>query len=223
MEFKKCYACGISEQKARLFDALSLKERGVVKICENCSKKEDMPIVKKPTTEQLKEAEKRPRYFGGARISKQQEYEKSGTETTLREIIDRNYKSSISPEKKPRPDLVDNFHWLIMVERRKKKLTQEQLAKEIVESEAAIKMAEQGFLPEDDYKLISKLESFLGVKIRKSKNIETSKSQPARILKFDPNTFQNIKIDDLRKMKANSEEEQENYQENYENLEEKDR
>ena len=76
-------------------------------------------------------------------------------------------------EKKPRPDLVDNFHWLIMIERRKRKLTQEQLAKEIGESETVIKMAEQGFLPEDDYKIITKLESFLGVKIRKLKTIIT--------------------------------------------------
>lgn len=167
MNFDRCYICGISEEKARLFEALLQGQKGIVKICELCSRKEDMPIIKKPTTEQLKEAEKRPRYFGGHQ-PKDQVYRKSGTETTLRSIIDKNYKSSVSMEKKPRPDLVDNFHWLIMIGRRKKKLSQEQLAKEIGEPETVIKMAEQGFLPEDDYKIITKLESFLGVKLKKS-------------------------------------------------------
>lgn len=89
-----------------------------------------------------------------------------------------------------------------MRERRAKKITQEQLAKEISESEAAIKMAEQGILPDDGYKLVKKLESFLGISLIKSEVRKTiPEKQPARILKFDSATVQNLVISDLKRMK----------------------
>ena len=51
--------------------------------------------------------------------------------------MDKNYKEKVGEDlsKKPRADLVDNFHWIIMRARRMKKLTQAQFAKEIGESE----------------------------------------------------------------------------------------
>ena len=87
-------------------------------------------------------------------------------------------------------------------------MTISQLAKEISESEVAIKMAEQGVLPEDDYRLISKLESFLGVKI--VKNLEKSeerngKSEVARVLSFDSESMKGLTIDDMKKLRQQKE------------------
>ena len=45
----------MSGNKARLFDAIS--GGGIVKVCEKCSLEEDMPVIKRPTTFQLKESE----------------------------------------------------------------------------------------------------------------------------------------------------------------------
>jgi len=101
-------------------------------------------------------------------------------------------------------------------------MTISQLAKEISESETAIKMAEQGILPEDDYRLISKLESFLGVKI--VKDLEKSKKENrevevARVLSFDSASMKNLTIDDMKKLKQQkdlevfSEEETQNQEE----------
>jgi len=213
----ECSVCGISRKKVRLLDVISSK--GIVKICEACSKAEDMPILRRPTTFQLKESEKKPSgiydMLSSVRRQKKEsleefgkKYEKTRTETTLKEIVDKKYEMMVSEEKKPRSELVDNFHWIVMRARRLKKLTQEQLAKEISESIAAIKMAEQGILPEDDYRLVNKLEGFLGIKLTKgvSKIPEFSHERlPARIIKFDTKTMQDLTIDDLKKMKEQAE------------------
>ena len=230
----ECSVCGISRKKVRLLDVISSK--GIVKICEACSKAEDMPILRRPTTFQLKESEKKPPGISDMLLSVRKQkkesleefgkkYEKTKTETTLKEIVDKKYEMMVSEEKKPRPELVDNFHWIVMRARRLKKLTQEQLAKEISESIAAIKMAEQGILPEDDYRLVNKLEAFLGINLVKdvSKIPEFSHERlPARIIKFDTKTMQDLTIDDLKKMKEQTEiirEDEE--EENKEGVEEK--
>ena len=212
----ECSVCGRSKEKVRLLDAIS--SEGIVKICEACSKEEDMPILRRPTTFQLKESEKRPEIYNmlsSAREKKKEsleepgkKYEKTKIEATLKEIVDKKYEMVVSKEKKPRPDLVDNFHWVLMRARRLKKLTQEQLAEEISESTAAIKMAEQGILPEDDYRLVNKLEGFLRINLIKgvSKTPEFSpEKSPARIIKFDKKTMQNLTISDLKKMKEQAE------------------
>ena len=203
----ECSVCGISGEKARLLDVISPK--GIIRVCEACAELEDMPVFRRPTTFQLKESEKKPR------IIYPQEPEKKPTEreakiaTTLKEIADRTYEMAVSQEEKSRPELVDNFHWIVMRARRLKKLTQEQLAKEISESTAAIKMAEKGILPEDDYRLVNKLESFLGVKIVKDEARDKLKKipekSPARILKFDRKTMQDLTIADLKKIKEERE------------------
>jgi len=196
----ECFNCGISESRARLFDAVSSK--GIVKICDVCSKNERMPIVRRPTTFQLKESEKSLSIYD--RLSKLSGIERESrrkdgkVEINLRKIIDRNFESKVSNEKRPRPDLVDNFHWIIMRVRRLKKLTQKKLAQEISESEVAIKMAERGVLPEDDYRLVNKLESFLGIKIIKTKIQKLPEKQPVRVIKFDPSAVQNLTIADLK-------------------------
>ena len=209
----ECSICGKSEEDVRLLDAIS--PEGVVKICGSCAKSENMPILRRPTTFQLKEAEKKFRVYETLSSRREQakeqskgdekKNEKEKLEITLKEIANRNYEKTISEEKKLRPDLVDHFHWIIMRARRMKKLTQEQLAKEISESTAAIKMAEKGILPEDDYRLVNKLESFLGIKIAKDKSKarikEFQEKIPARVLKFDKSTMQNLTIADLKKIK----------------------
>ena len=224
----ECFVCGISGKSVRLLDVISMKE--IVKVCVACSEKEDMPILRRPTTFQLKESEKRPETYSSFLSKKKKEeesgvefgkkYENKEQEITLKEIVDKNYQMKISEEKKPRPDLIDNFHWVLMRARRLKKITQEQLAKEISESVVAIKMAEEGILPDDDYRLVNKLESFLGTKIIKN-NIrvelnEDSRKFPARILKFDRVAMQNLTISDLKEIKEQKEELVEDLEENLE-------
>lgn len=67
-------------------------------------------------------------------------------------------------------ELIDNFHWHIQHGRRLKKVSQKQLAEMIAEKEETIVSAEKGSLPEDYNKLVSKLEQFLNIKIKKKED-----------------------------------------------------
>ena len=205
----ECFNCGASISKVRLFDAIS--DEGLVKICEKCSREEHIPMIRRPTTFQLKEAERKQTFYEKAtlslgRSSERESPVKKEQEVTLREIVDRNYKQRVSKDVGPRPEMISNFHWVIMRARRMKKLTQVQLAKEIAESEAAIKMAEQGILPEDDYRLVNKLENYLNIRIIRPEFAEAVKPQKIpRSLLFDKNEARILTIDDLRRLKEEKE------------------
>lgn len=206
---EECFYCGALITKVRLFDAIS--DEGLVKICEQCSKNEHIPIIRRPTTFQLKEAERTQSFYEKAsrflgKALDRETPERQAQEISLREIVDRNYTQRLPQKAGPRPEMINNFHWIIMRARRMKKLTQAQLAKEIAESEAAIKMAEQGILPEDDYRLVNKLENFLGIKIVKPEFEEKVRPFASRGLSFNKNEAKILTIDDLRRMKEEEEE-----------------
>ena len=203
---EECFNCGASINRVRLFDAIS--DEGLIKICEKCSRDEHIPIIRRPTTFQLKEAERKQSFYERASFSlnkpsDRETPEKKEQEVTLREIVDRNYEQRMPKKVGPRPEMIDNFHWVVMRARRMKKLTQAQLAKQIAESEAAIKMAEQGVLPEDDYRLVNKLENYLGIKIIRPEF--TKQINPPKRLGFDMDKAKILTIDDLRRLKEEPE------------------
>ena len=202
----QCSFCG--SEDVRLFDAIT--DKGIVKICSKCSFNENIPIIHKPTTFQLKEAEKKKSSFSERAEEERKEIieekiKRSNLQEqnlTLKDIINKNYKPSVSVNEKPRLNLVDNFHWIVMRARKKMHLTQSQLADEIHESEAAIKMIESGVLPEDDYKLINKLENFLKIWIQENREGHSLavEKEPIRVLNFKED-INNITIADLQKIK----------------------
>ena len=213
---EECFNCGASISRVRLFDAIS--DEGLIKICEKCSREEHIPIIRRPTTFQLKEAERKQSFYERASSSLNKPFEretpeKKEQEVTLREIVDRNYEQRIPKKGSPRPEMIDNFHWVVMRARRMKKLTQAQLAKQIAESEAAIKMAEQGILPEDDYRLVNKLENYLGIKIIRPEFTKAI-NPPGfpRRLGFGADEAKILTIDDLRRLREDREEDYEEFE-----------
>lgn len=199
----ECFKCGISGNRIKLFEAIQTE--GIIKICEKCASEEHIPIMKKPTAFQLQESEKEPlkfrdrvKKFEQKRIAENELLRRQ--ETTLKDIVDRNV--VIKAEKSPKLplNLIDNFNWIIMRARRAKKLTQLQLAKELAEPEAAIRLAEKGIIPDDDYKLINKLESHLGVRLMRREAAEEIK-QKSRKLNFDLDTIKTLTIADLHELK----------------------
>ena len=159
----KCFKCGVSGDRALLFGAVS--EKGIVRICRKCSFEEDIPIIK-----HLKEEiEKRPSVYERlSRLSKvevkNKEEEINSQNKELGKIANDNFSKNVL-EKNPF-GMVENFHWIIMRARRSKKITQKQFAETIEESEEAIKMAEKGVLPKDDFLLINKIENYLSIRIK---------------------------------------------------------
>lgn len=212
---EECSICNVSGEEKRLFDAVSLKR--IVKICESCSVEEQIPILKKPTTFQLRNSESeeksfRERTLEFAKQKREKEKTKADIEkqnTTLKEIIEENVRKKLSKEerKKPRVNLIPNFHWIIMRARRRKKISQKELAEEIKEAEITIKMVEKGILPEDEFRLINKLENYLGIVIsdEEFQNSEHKKQAPARLLDFKLGDLDGLTISDLQEIKKGRE------------------
>ncbi len=214
----ECFKCGISDEKTKLFDVISRK--GIVKICKDCSLEENIPVIRKPTSFQLNESEKRLTVYErlssatGIKedISKDKISKKIGhltkQDTTLKDIIDRNLQVKTKEKTKLRKDLVDNFHWIIMRARRARHLTQKQLGEIIGEPELAIKLAEQSTLPDGDSRLINKLENYFGIRLIKQDFIEKVKENSEdKIMRFDPITTKTLTISDLKEMRKKKEEE----------------
>ena len=208
----KCIKCGISENKALLFDAISKK--GVVKICRKCSFEENMPLIKKlkfsDYPEEKISLKKKQTVYGrlsnlsGIKTQKVFHSENKDLlkqEEDLKKIADKNFTFKKISEK-IKNNLVDNFHWRIMRARRLKHLTQAQFAEAIAEPEIAIKEIEQGIVRENYFALIRKIENYLKIKIMKKEILikETSTE-----LNFDKITTMTLKISDLKKMKQERE------------------
>jgi len=224
MEVEECIKCGITSDKVRLLDAVG--NDGIVKICRACSENEDFVILKKPTTFQLKEAEKPytvyERLSRSAGISrkknkmteKEKQENSNDIPTTLSELMDKRIKINTEKHEHPVFELVDNFHWVVMMARKRRHLTHKEVADAIQESEAVIKMVERGSLPEDDFRILNKLENFFNIKLIKSgyglrkqeqEQEPLIKKPPARILDFKPEAVQNLTIADLRELKKQQE------------------
>lgn len=212
MEF--CLRCGRGEEEVRLLDAIY--ETQIMKICEECALIEDIPIIRRPTTIQLRESHKP--YSVYERLKKISGVENKQDE--ISRIAQDMVSGKFSKDKKQEEDkwtrakrmnkplnLIDNFHWKILMERKRKKMTRKELGDVLGESEIAIKMIENKEMPDDADKLISKIEQYFEINLRKgcAEEVKEERKEPVRILKFDYETTKNIKIGDLVKMKQERE------------------
>jgi len=192
----ECYRCGVSDERERLFDAISSK--GVVKVCKNCSNEEESPLIQpvdlnrpekvKTVYERLSSManldpnKHRQMIQERAKEDSMRRYKQdrqARQDVTLKGVIDSNFEKR---KPQPRTDLVNNFHWVLMRMRRSKKLTQKQLADAIGEPESAIKSAEEGTILINSDNLVRKLENYLGVKIRKGEGMSLPEG-PGRYVK----------------------------------------
>jgi ribosome-binding protein aMBF1 (putative translation factor) len=170
----ECIRCGISDEKEMLFDAISSK--GVIKICKKCNELEEFPLIAKDyldKPEKIKTVYERlssmahldPEKHKGRIKEREEAINRQKQNKTLKDIVDENFTRRISTTSKPRTDLVENFHWVIMRARRSNKITQKQLADNIGESEAAIRMAEGGYIADNSDTLVKKLENYFKIKL----------------------------------------------------------
>jgi len=162
---ENCFRCEKSDREVRLNDAIY--ENDLVKVCERCAITENIPVLKRPSTSQLKAAERSEGVYQRLqRISGQDERERSH-KSVLDEIKKLDEHPDLEKPDKERPfNLIDNFHWHITRARRNRGLSQRQLAWALGESETAVKFLERGELPEEPEKLIRKLEQFFQIHLR---------------------------------------------------------
>lgn len=171
----ECFICGVKGEDAALFSAIM--NEGVVPICEECSVKENIPVIKR--VGQLRESERNQTIY--ERLSKMaglnpvehkekiNREEKNELRRELRKPVEKNGSFSFPNLKKIQPQfeegLIRNYHWTIFNARRALKLTQKQLADEIGESEASVKLVERGILPDNYIPFIKKLQTCLGIEL----------------------------------------------------------
>jgi len=137
----------------------AIEEGKIVKVPEFYAKSEGLPIIRKPMMRELQE--RATNLTPGSQERIPHEYRKPFSE--ILQNPDNWKKKQVTAE------LLDNFHWMIRIERKRKGLSRKQFSKILDESEDNIKMVEAGFLPANDFILINKIQQHLGVNLRKDK------------------------------------------------------
>jgi len=184
---EKCSVCKRTENEVRLFDGVYVNDMS--KICERCSLTNGIPIIKRPSVNQLRDSEKP--YAVRERLMRinhlQTEIKK---EKPILEQI-KNLEEKPELEGPGEDDLVfnlvDNFHWVIQTARRRRGYTIKQLAEAVKESESALNMLEKKIVPRGSLSLFVALEQLLGVKlIKKDLNeLEAEIKRKEELKKFE--------------------------------------
>ena len=164
---QSCDICGITSSEVRIFDAVF--ELRMSKLCERCSIIENIPIIKKPNSEQLKESETVRVSDRMRDISGLKEPEKPDTFFKEDKLSELDNNPELELPEKENINLIDNYHWVVTKQRRNRGLSQRQLAESIGESEMVIQMIEKAKLPENSKNIINKLEQLFQIDIRKVK------------------------------------------------------
>lgn len=205
----ECFRCGVSGDKARLFDAIS--REGVVKICSICSREEDIPIIGKvkenvdfsklrdPPKKKSLIYERLSKLTGIGKIESFENVALKKQEEELKKVMESNFKKSIESTAS-KDNFIENFHWVIMRARRMKKMTQDQFAEKIMEPLIAVKNLEKGIVPREYEKLIQKVEHYLGINILKNKP-QLNDLNMDNNFEFDELATKSITIEDLKEAK----------------------
>ncbi len=184
---ERCYRCGSAQN---LRDAISEKE--IVKICDKCQFRENLPLIKKPSIEAFANdrplsVQERLANMSGVPANPRAQREKMLAERKrreeefrtrkeqdeeLRKVADKSFRNKIESSNSEAPasgssGMMRNFHWVIMRARRARHLTQRSLADMIHEPTAAIEMAERGVLPREHEALVKKIQQALKIQITK--------------------------------------------------------
>jgi ribosome-binding protein aMBF1 (putative translation factor) len=159
----ECVICGKTGEEVELYEGVY--ESRIAKICKACANFEGVPLIKKPTDEQFNSAgkpqsvrERMERLSGLAKpaISHEQS------------VAFRNLEKLKFPEKKQEhSDLSDNYYWILRMERRRRKLTVNQLAEKASIPVSVIEQIEKGSLPKDYETYLRKLETVLEIRLFK--------------------------------------------------------
>lgn len=214
-----CFKCGVSSEKELLYDALA--DKGIVKACKKCAFEENLPIIKKPSqpaplpkpiiprnlnaelSKNSKSMYQRLSKLSGVKLEERKTEEEKEIlrrqEQSLKELANKNFREKMREKPANTSEFIENFNWAIMRARRSRRLTPEQLGKAIGESDALIRMAEQGVL-RDDPRVVKKLESYLGIKIYKKGSELADFQKTNQELSFDPITTKSVTISDLKQI-----------------------
>lgn len=158
-----CGVCGKTEEIIPLFDGIY--NGGIEKVCYDCARKESISLIRKPTREQLEQAQKR------LSVKEMMEKMSSPQKKIMAKdqiIVHKNLAKLKFPGiKQEHGDLVHNYDWILKQARRHQKITTDQLAKKIGFDKAQIESLESGKLFSGFEAVAYALERALDIKILK--------------------------------------------------------
>lgn len=130
----------------------ALEEGAIVRVPESYARREGLPILRRFSPQQQALAAQAAAKPGGPK-------ETGGIDTFRRMLR--------SEAQGVKASLVDNFHWELQRCRRERKMTRKQLAEAVHVKEQNIKLIENGVLPTNDFVLVSALERYFNIVLRK--------------------------------------------------------
>lgn len=160
----KCIVCKRSCEEVELYEGIL--EDGMVMVCNLCAENEGIPVIRKPTNEQLSRADKR--YSVRERMERLSGMGQTTDISPDQTIVQGNLARLRVPEKRQvNEEVVENYDWNLKIERRRRKMTLSQLAVQSGIDYNTLQLIEKGQLPPNFKEIFLKLESFLGIRLLK--------------------------------------------------------
>jgi len=167
----RCAVCKRENDEVKLFEGILKAE--MIRICEECAESEGVPLVRKPSEEQLQKAEER--YSVRERMERMSGVREATEISEDQTITQGNLaKLRVPPKKQQHDDVLDNYYWTLNLARRRKKLSIGQLSDLIKIDRNILRSIERGKIPENFEEIFLQLESFLGIKLLKNHKQQVS-------------------------------------------------
>jgi ribosome-binding protein aMBF1 (putative translation factor) len=161
----ECAICKKEAAEAQLYEGIL--DRSVVKICPTCVELEDIPIIRKPSQEQLDRADS-----SQSVRERMERLSSRGRVTDIspdQSIVQRNIARLRAPESKQKhPDVLDNYYWEVNIARRRRKLSIVQVAQMTGIPVETVQNIEKGQIPKNFEQTFIKLEEFFGISLLKA-------------------------------------------------------
>lgn len=132
----------------------AIEEGRIVLVPEFYAKSEGLPILRKPAVTKLQEGVSHlsPGNVGEKKEKVLREYKQEHSNWRVKQVVS---------------ELVENFHWVVRMERKKRGITRRQMAKLINEPEEVLQEIENGVLRSKDFVVVNKIQQALGINLRK--------------------------------------------------------
>jgi ribosome-binding protein aMBF1 (putative translation factor) len=163
----KCAVCNKQEEQVQLFDGVY--DGRVSKICFHCSQREGIVLIKKPTPEQLAEAQKR---HSVRELMEKISSPQKKIMVKDQMIAHKNLaKLKFPGMKQEHGDLVQNYDWVLKQARRHAKFSTAQVSEKIGFKKEQIEALESGQLFSGFERVAYALENLFDIKILKNNEV----------------------------------------------------
>ena len=186
----KCARCQVAGDRVRLFDVIYDGRSDL--LCERCAIIENISIIKKPSQNQIKEADRGTSVYDRMkRLSGIPDSQNNFNSLRKERLTQLEKNPRLALPVKEKPDMVEYFHWQVMRQRRRMGLTPERLAERAGVPVEHIEMLEKAEIP-DDINTIIKLEDFFKINLRKRSPFRPERHEKPVLLDFDGNVLDHI-------------------------------